>query len=140
MGLYLCVFGGPDGDDELDGVDVGAYADFGRFRDVVAQHLEPDGWGSRFPVLMMHPDSDGEWAPQESEALAAELTVIGEELSKLPPTGFPEGWQAETAAHLSLEARSLRDCFIDVDGEPLLDRLTDLATLSVRERQPISFQ
>lgn len=140
MGLYLCVFGGPDGDDELDGVDVGAYSDFGRFRSVVAQHLEPGGWGSRFPVLMLHPDSDGEWSPQESEALAAELATITEELGKLPPTGFPEGWQAQTAAHLGLQPQSLRDCFIDVDGELLLDRLADLVRLSVREGQPIAFQ
>jgi hypothetical protein len=140
MGLYLCVFGGADGDDELDGVDVGAYADFGRFRDVVAQHLEPDGRGSRFPVLMGHPDSDGEWTPQESAVLAAELAAIGQELGQLPPTGFPDGWQAETAAHFGVEPRTLRECFIDVDGEPLLDRLADLANLSARERQPISFQ
>lgn len=37
MGLYLCVF---EGDDELDGVEVGSYADFGAFRSAVATHVE----------------------------------------------------------------------------------------------------
>jgi hypothetical protein len=36
--------------------------------------------------------------------------------------------------------QTLRDCFIDVDAEPLLERLCDLARLAAREGQPIWFQ
>src|SRR5689334_21276349 len=97
MGLYLCVFAGAEADDEIDGIEVGSYEDFGRLRDVVAQRLEPEGRGTRFPVLMGHPDSDGQWTPGESVALAAELTVIAAELSQLPPIELPLGWQADTA-------------------------------------------
>ncbi|GIH09339.1 hypothetical protein Rhe02_74060 [Rhizocola hellebori] len=140
MGLYLCVFTSNEVDDEIDGIEVGSYEDFGRLRDVVAQRLEPDGWGSRFPVLMGHPDSDGQWTPEESVALAAELTVIAAELEQLPPIELPKGWQAETAAKFGVVPQTLRDCFIDVDAESLLDRLTELARLSARERQPIWFQ
>ncbi len=140
MGLYLCVFSGSEADDEIDGIEVGSYEDFGRLRDVVAQRLEPDGRGSRFPVLMGHPDSDGQWTPGESVALAAELTVIAAELSQLPPIELPGGWQAETAHRFGVVPQTLRDCFIDVDAESLLDRLTELARLSAREGQPIWFQ
>ena len=33
MSLYLCVF---DDGEELDGIDVGSYEDFGRFRDAIS--------------------------------------------------------------------------------------------------------
>ena len=97
MGLYLCVFAGTEADDEIDGIEVGSYEDFGRLRDVVAQRLEPDGWGSRFPVLMGHPDSDGQWTPDESMALEAELGVICAELAQGCPRSSCRGWQADTA-------------------------------------------
>jgi len=51
MGLYLCVF---DGEEELDGVEVGFYADFGTFRNAVVRHLENGKAGSRFPTLIHH--------------------------------------------------------------------------------------
>jgi hypothetical protein len=140
MGLYLCVFTSDGADDEIDGIEVGSYEDFGRLRDVVAQRLEPEGWGSRFPVLMGHPDSDGQWTPDESVELAAELTVIAAELSQLPPIELPKGWQADAARQFGLVPQTLHDCFIDVEAESLLDRLTDLARLSARQRQPIWFQ
>jgi hypothetical protein len=56
MGLYLCVF---QGDEELDGVDVGSYGDFNHFRSVVAG-LEDGPPGSKYPTLILHPDSDGD--------------------------------------------------------------------------------
>jgi hypothetical protein len=139
MGLYLCVFSAGEDDEELDGVEVGSYDDFDRFRRAVAR-LEPEGWGSRFPVLMLHEDSDGTWSPEEAVQLRRELIVIALELGKLPPQGFPEGWQADVARQLGLTPASLRDCFIDVDGEALLDRLIGLAGLAGREGLLIWFQ
>jgi hypothetical protein len=140
MGLYLCVFDRDGDDEELEGVDVGSYQDFGRLRSTVAQSLEPDGWGTRFPVLMSHPDSDGQWSPQEAVALEGELHTIAAELSRLPPQPVPPGWQAEVAGEFGLEPASLRDCFFDVDGEPLLDRLVELARTAVEAGAPILFQ
>ena len=140
MGLYLCVFDREGDDEELEGVDVGSYQDFGRLRSTVAQRLEPDGWGTRFPVLMSHPDSDGQWSPQEAAALERELRTIAAELSRLPPQPVPTGWQSEVAREFGLEPASLRDCFFDVDGEPLLGRLVDLARTAVEADAPILFQ
>ena len=140
MGLYLCVFSAADGAD-LEGVDPGSYADFGAFRTTVAERLEGGQWGTRFPVLMLHSDCDGEWSPAEAAQLGIELAVIQQELSVLPPAVFVPGtWQAQLAGEFGLQPSSLADSFIDVNGESLLDRLADLATFAVALGRPISFQ
>ncbi len=46
MGLYLCVF---DEDEELDGIDVGSYADYNIFRNAVVEMLEDGKPGSKYP-------------------------------------------------------------------------------------------
>jgi hypothetical protein len=142
MGLYLCVLAGPPsaGDDELEAVDVGMYSDFHAFRQAVADRLEPGGWGTRFPTLMLHSDCDGEWTPSEAEALGHELRTIAEEFDRLPAQPFLEGWPARLAREFGIEPKSLAGCFIDVDGEPLLERLRELAGVAVAAGRPISFQ
>ena len=37
MGLYLCVF---EGDEELDGLEIGSYADFNVVREYIVRQLE----------------------------------------------------------------------------------------------------
>jgi hypothetical protein len=141
MGLYLCVFVSRDADDELEGVEVGSYDDFHLLRTTVAERLEGDQWASRFPVLLSHEDSDGEWTPQEALALSRELRTIEDELAALPAIGFPEGSrQSGVANAMGVVPASLAECFIDVDGEPLLERLRDLADLAAERGCPISFQ
>lgn len=73
MSLYLCIF---DEDDELDGIAVGAYSDFGNFRETVAKLLERGSVGSRFPILMLHSDCDGEWSVGECRGLETELEPL----------------------------------------------------------------
>ena len=85
--------------------------------------LEPSGWGSRFPVLMQHPDSDGAWPPAEAVGLEQELLAIRDGLARLAPVPFAAGWQQEVARQVGLRPASLLECFIDVDGEPLVERL-----------------
>lgn len=141
MGLYLCVFSSEAGDDEIDGVEVGSYDDFHDFRLAVAQGLENGQWGSRFPVLMSHPDSDGEWSPADAIALAGELQIIETEFAALPARRPAAGsWQDGVARSLGLAPKTLRECFIDVDGELLLERLRELALTAVKLDAPISFQ
>jgi hypothetical protein len=141
MGLYLCVFASARDDDEIGGVEVGSYDDFHVFRVTVAERLEGGRWGSRFPVLMSHADSDGSWSVEEAAALGRELRVIEEELATLPATGFePHSWQGEVAAALGIDPSNLGECFIDVDGEPLLGRLRSLVDVAVERERPISFQ
>ena len=141
MGLYLCVFAAADADDEVDGVDVGSYEDFNQFRATVAEHLEGGVWASRFPVLMSHDDSDGEWPPQSADQLIRELQTIQEELMVLPPRDVrSDSWQGEVLEKRGLGPNSLAECFFDIDGEPLLGRLRGLAEIAVRHHSPISFQ
>jgi hypothetical protein len=89
VGLYLCVFASPADDDELEGVEVGSNDDFHVLRATVADQLENGRWASRFPVLMSHSDSDGDWSPEEAATLGRELRTIETELRALPATGFP---------------------------------------------------
>ena len=127
MSLYLCVF---DDDEEVDGVAVGRYSDFGNFRDWIAVTLENGRAGARFPTVMLHSDCDGEWTVDECRLLGAELEIIGEELRTHPPTGSLSDWQRSVIARVGLEVKSLYDCFIDVDGVPLVERLLALARLA----------
>jgi hypothetical protein len=138
VGLYVVIFG-PD-EDELGAVDFGRYPDFGRFRDAVTSHLEPLGWGTRFPVLMLHEDDDGEWTPAEAAELARELLTIDAEFAALPPEPLPDGWQAELAKEFNLVPAALNGCFFDVNGDSVLDGLVDLCRIAVRENLPIAFQ
>lgn len=140
MGLYLCVFGDDRVDDEIEGVEVGSYADFNRFRQIVADNLENGDWGSRFPVLMGHDDSDGTWAPEEAAQLERELLSIGDEFARLPPIDFEPGWQADVARSNGIKPQSLLESFIDVDGEPLLERLIEVTRAAVTAQMPICFQ
>jgi hypothetical protein len=137
MSLYLCIF---DDDEELGGVDVGAYSDFGNFRKTIADVLENGQAGSRFPLLMLHPDCDGEWSVNDCQKLESELKTISAELKKQPPREFFSGWQKNAAKQFSLHPMNLYDCFIDVDGEPLLERLLDLVLLAESRGLPIIFQ
>lgn len=136
MGLYLCVF---DDNNEIDGVEVGSYDDFGVFRDFVRDLLEGGTPGARFPVLMKHSDCDGAWSPEEAAALRTELATISEEFTKHPPAPA-RGWQRSVMHTYGLVPKNLFECFIDVDGEPLLDRIQGLCERAVHLQRPILFQ
>jgi len=137
MGLYLCIF---DGEDELEGVEVGRYSDFAYFRSTVTELLEEGESASRFPTLINHSDCDGEWSPDECVSLKVELSMISAELRQLPARQFASEWQNEVAATFGLEPSSLYDSFIDVDGEPLLERLIQLCDIAIQKQRPILFQ
>ena len=137
MSLYLVIL---DEDEEVDGFQVGSYSDFGKFRDAVAEQLERGVRGLRFPTLMLHSDCDGEWTPSEAARLEKELDDISAAFHKLPPVALTLAWQKQVAEEFDLQMTSLYDCFFDVNGDPLLERLSDLARLSQREELPILFQ
>jgi hypothetical protein len=137
MGLYLCVF---DGDDEVEGVEVGSYGDFAIMRETVRDRLEDGVLASRFPTLMNHSDCDGTWSPHEARMLQTELATIAHEFARLPAIPLNEDWKKSVARTVGLSPASLLDCFFDVDGEPLLDRLRALCDCSVKRGLPILFQ
>ena len=138
MGLYLCVFESDEADDDLGGVEMGGYDDFHAFRQTICDQLEGGTWGSRFPTLMGHADSSGAWSAQECRAVIDELRQIQAGLSGHPPLAY-DGWQAEAARLAGHNPQSLADFFIDVDGEPLIERLIDLANLAASTKRSITF-
>jgi len=137
MGLYLAVF---HDEEELDGVEVGSYSDFSSFRRAIVTNLESGAAGSRFPTLILHSDCDGQWTPEDAAELERELKTIGAGFRELPPVPVNSGWQREVAKSFGIRPQNLFECFFDVDGEPLLDRLVSLARLSHERNLPILFQ
>ncbi|MGE6919881.1 Imm70 family immunity protein [Achromobacter kerstersii] len=138
MGLYLCVFDASG--EELEGVEIGAYADFKVFRDAVTLNVEGGVRGSVCPVLQGHSDCDGEWSPRESRDLLIEFDNIEKALSKLPSVEFNSDWKRQVSKVYALSPKNLLECFFDVDGELLITRLRQLAVVSVNSEQPILFQ
>jgi len=47
---------------------------------------------------------------------------------------------AEVAKTFGINPKSLLECFFDVDGEPLLERILELTKLSQEQKLPILFQ
>ena len=137
MGLYLCVF---DESDEIDGVDVGSYADYGRFVDAVVAHFEKGKRGSGCPIITMHSDSDGQWTPEECSRLDRDLQEIERVFSSLPARPISEGWQVQVTKTFGIKPKTLAECFFDIDGEPLIGRLRGLCQMAVDKRIPILFQ
>jgi len=137
MGLYLCVF---DGEDEIEGVEVGSYADFNFLRDAVVAAAEDGKRGSRCPTLLNHHDSDGEWSHEEAAHLLREFDLIEAALREKPPVDYNSPWKKKVATKLGLSPKNFLECFFDVDGEPLLDRLRSLAEKSIQKEVPIIFQ
>jgi len=137
MGLYLCIF---DGDDELEGIQVGSYDDFHFFRNTVVTVAEGGLAGSRCPTLNNHHDSDGEWSPSECSILIKEIELIRVAFELSPVVDFNSQWQSDVARKSGIVPKTLAECFFDVDGEPLLDRLKALADRGKRLGLPILFQ
>jgi hypothetical protein len=138
MGLYLCVF--DESGDEVEGVEVGSYADFNVFREAVTATVEKGQAGTVCPVLINHSDCDGAWTSDEAKVLLSELEEAEREMRKYPAVEFNSSWKKEVAKMFGLKSATLADSFFDVDGELLFERLRQLATKSVEVGQPILFQ
>jgi hypothetical protein len=123
---------------EIEGVEVGTYDDFHVFREAVSK-LESGGWGSQFPVLMLHSDCDGEWPIEDLTGLSQELTEIRTAFAGQPPPDYEEGWQRDIATQTGHRPTSMANFFIDVDGEALVDRLVSLVEVALRRGRPVTF-
>lgn len=65
------------------------------------------------------------------------IGTISAELKRHPPREFFAEWQKNSAKKLGIQPTTLYDSFIDVDGEPLLERLLGLVRLAQRRSLPI---
>ncbi len=91
-----------------------------------------------FPILMEHSDCDGEWSVAQLPGRVVELETIAAKFRALPPEE-PKGAFEHTIEDRK-GARSLYECFHNVDGENLFDALIALAHEGIRAKRPISFQ
>lgn len=137
MGLYLCIF---DGDEDIDGLEVGSYADYNALRNYVVGEFEEGKAGSSFPTFVMHSDSDGEWSVEQCCQLRNELSAIVAAMKTRPPVEFSSEWQRGVAKSVGLVPQNAFESFIDVDGEFLLERLQNLIEKSITKQLPILFQ
>lgn len=94
------------------------------FFSTVSYHLEPGGWGSRFPKLMHELHKGKLEAPSVDEALR-ELETVRIELVKYPSTDVI--WDIENRAaappwgnNISLEITDLSNYFVTSDGRDLI--------------------
>jgi hypothetical protein len=79
------------------------------------------------------------WTAMEAGQLEVELLSVADELSRLPRIEL-QGSSKAAAEEFSLVPQSLYECFLDVDGEPLVDRILDVVRASMLSDQPILFQ
>jgi len=137
MSLYLCVFAGAR---EVEGVEVGPYADFNGFRIAIVRELEGGVTGSRFPVLMAHSDCDGEWPVDACGRLRAEIAAIAAAMKDRAPREWVSEWQRDAALLAGVRPRNAFESFVDVDGRFLLERLAELVEAALEHQAPILFQ
>ena len=137
MGLYLCLFAD---NEEIDGVEVGPYADFNALRGYITRQLEGAQLGSRFPTLILHSDSDGAWSLSDCEKLRGELAEIAESMKASPAVDFVSDWQGTVAKSVGLVPQNAFESFVDVDGEFLVDRLLQLVETGLERGLPVLFQ
>ena len=104
--------------------EVGPAAILHAFFSTVAARLEPNGWGSRFPITMNHL-YQGRLEAVDASACLAELREIDQELSQLPPSSVV--WDIEApkrppSPHYLLGASSTNasEYFVTVNGLNLL--------------------
>ncbi len=131
MSLYLTIF---DGDNEINGWTLGHYSDFGCFRETISRNLN----SRDYPTLMEHSDCDGEWPVKDLPNLRNELQQIGERFKNLPVEA-PKG-AFEHTAEFRRNARSLYDCYHNVDGENIFEAFIALCDEAIRCNKPILLQ
>ena len=138
MGLYLCIFDG-DGT-EIHGLEVGLYRCFGTFRQLAASYVDRGVLQRNMRVLLNHMDCDGTWSAQECRELLEELAELKRVFLEEPPSKEVCAEKAEIFRHFGLNPGNLFECFVDSDGEFLIDRMIKLCEQSAASGWPVVFQ
>jgi 2,3-bisphosphoglycerate-dependent phosphoglycerate mutase len=100
------------------------------FFSTISGNLEPQGWGSRFPILL-NKLYQGELSQTDAGAALTELANIEAELAMLPPSRVI--WDIEDASmtppwghDISSEITSLSNYFVTSTGRDLLAMLKEI--------------
>lgn len=114
------------------------------FYNTTSYRLEPEGWGTRFPVLM---DELFEGRVSASSAIRAlkELDVVERELSELPRKKVI--WDVhdrrpmeDTFLRVNHDATNLRDYFVRSDGTPMVDAIRQALETARRTGQTVTIR
>ena len=140
MALQLAV---RQGDQEIEGFELGSFVDFDRFLNHVVQTLEDGNAGSKFPAVSNGPDRDesegDDWSVKYCERLRAELTTLTAAMKAQPPVPFVSGAHKKAAQSKGLTPGNAYESFINAKGEFLLDGLQRLVNAAVDRKLPILF-
>ena len=138
MSLYLCAFSFNDEIEEEEfGVEVGSYEYFGTFRDYIRKNIKN---GDNNLLLLKHSDCDGIVEPFESKKIINELKKIKKVLKKIQPEKNVIELRENIISQDINMYQSLYDCFTDVDGVNLIDRLMELFQYSAKNKLDVFFQ
>lgn len=108
----------------------------------VSYRLEPDGWGTRFPLTLDHLNA-GRLGPGSAPAAVTELETIGRELRELPARKAVWDFQDtrprdDAALPVNRAAANLHDYFVAADGRtPLVERLRAAAQAAAERRATV---
>jgi 2,3-bisphosphoglycerate-dependent phosphoglycerate mutase len=124
--------------------ELGSGSFFYCFLSTVSARLEPDGWGSRFPVLV-NGLYEGNVSPAELPALRDELTTIRAELKRFPPSKVVwdfESWDKRPpwGDNVSAHITDLSNYFVTSDGKDLIQVFFLAISEAERARSPISIE
>ena len=140
MALQLAV---RQGDQEIEGFELGSFVDFDRFLNHVVQTLEDGNAGSKYPAVSNGPDRDesegDDWSVKYCERLRAELTTLTAAMKAQPPVPFVSGAHKKAAQSKGLTPGNAYESFINAKGEYLLDGLQRLVNAAVDRNLPILF-
>ena len=122
------------------GVDLLGDGDFvAAYFSTIAGNLEPEGWGTRFPVAM-GPFYQGEVPAEQVPALRRELATIRAELADLPPDRViwdlddrdaQPPWRDDIAADIT----DLGNYFVTMDGKDMFDVIEEALDYAERTEQ-----
>ena len=120
--------------------EIGSASFFHAFCSTISAHLEPDGWGSRFPLLLRHL-YQGELSAEHAARALDELRRARAELSQLPPSHVV--WDVEDRSarppwgdEISSEITSLGNYFVSSTGRDLFDLLHEALRSSSESGEP----
>jgi 2,3-bisphosphoglycerate-dependent phosphoglycerate mutase len=119
---------------------IGASDFFHAFFSTISYHLEPDGWGSRFPTLM-NQLYQGELPAGAAGRGLQELEQARDELKRFPPDAVI--WDIENLEakppwgdEISEEITDLSNYFVTEDGRQLFDMLHEALSYADRAEAP----
>jgi len=124
--------------------EIGAASFFHAFFSTVSAHLEPSGWGSRFPSLMRRL-YQGQLRATEAAVARSELTTILTELAKYPPAAVV--WDIQDRSKrppwgddIDSRITNLANYFVTSDGQDLFEVLFATFDEAAQNNQDVVIQ